>query len=499
MIIELLQGKTAIEKATIKGREIAKLSHAGKFTKEDVEIEILQLSQITGGVSVLARAWKLGKPIGFGKDGSVEIEKFNIYNPPIFVNDTNGDYIIEVEDKVHNTIEQVRYREDLIESIREVIFHNVRLVGKEDAQIVKGKIGRTTSTFYPNPNPESTSMDGQCNYDNSANTWATVRGASASATASDSGTSIPCYVGGFDSGGDRFWLYRAFLLFDTSSLPDTDDIDSATLSIWPTAKSETWSGTNKSLRLITTTPASNTALVTGDYDQVGSVAQATDLLTSAFTTGQYNDFTLNATGLGNIAKTGITKFGLRHTADTENEEPPTTGSDVYNGLTSILSADAGGGTANAPKLVVVHSPPTTDYTLPVVVGAFTLTGIASLFHIALRMLAVAGSFVLTGINNALIRGRGILAEVGSFSLTGIAVLFRIAVRIAAAVGQFTLTGVNTAFSFGRNIVAAVGSFVLTGFDIRTTRFWSNQTRSSSTFSNQSKNDSEWENQSESDI
>src|SRR3989344_2016473 len=49
--------------------------------------EIQSVQKIEGGIEILARAWKDGKQLGFGKDGSVEIERFKIFNPPILVDD----------------------------------------------------------------------------------------------------------------------------------------------------------------------------------------------------------------------------------------------------------------------------------------------------------------------------------------------------------------------------------------------------------------------------
>jgi len=129
----------------------------------------------------------------------------------------------------------------------------------------------------------------------------------------------------------------------------------------------------------------------------------------------------------------------------------------------------------------------TDYPLTAGIGAFTLTGIASLFHLSRlltavtgaftltgiatilsfgrKMLASAGSFVLTGIDTVLLFGKGMSAVVGSFILTGQTASLTSVRTMAVTVGTFTLTGIATAFSLGMKMVASVGTFTLTGIDV----------------------------------
>jgi hypothetical protein len=229
--------------------------------------------------------------------------------------------------------------------------------------LVPLKVGLTTSTFYPDPNVETSSVDGHCHFDSDATAWATMRTATESASFSDSGTTVQCYVGMWDTIPDKFYLYRAFYLFDTTSISDTDTVDSATFSHKVTTSLvnddlQITAG-NKGFRLIQTTPASNTALSILDFDQVGSTAGASDVLITSFATNTYYDWALNATGLGWISKTGVTKLGMRHLCDVNDEQPVAPGgADDYNLMYSYSSETAG--TTEDPKLVVVHSAGTTS-------------------------------------------------------------------------------------------------------------------------------------------
>ena len=90
-IEEMIAGKFASERADIKGREIAKIDTVSRTKRGGYDIEIVSMKAIVGGVEVFARAWDAkGNQIGFGRDGTVDIERFRIFNPPILVDDPAG-------------------------------------------------------------------------------------------------------------------------------------------------------------------------------------------------------------------------------------------------------------------------------------------------------------------------------------------------------------------------------------------------------------------------
>lgn len=349
MIKELLANKIAKERANIKASEVAKLNHKGKFLRGDLEIEITDLKAIEGGVEVFARAWKNGKQLGFGKDGSVDIERFRIYNPPILVPDDVGDVFISEIDKITGKNRVYKYREDPTEAILQVLGHNlvamknVHLVGS----IVSGKIGNTTSTFFP-------SADDSVYQNPAVTTWATIRGAATGDAARKPGVAIfPGFIRTPSSSG---WntMERGLFVFDTSTLPDTDDISSATFSLYGAGSLyDSLAGATKEIALVASTPASNTAIVADDYDQVGTTKLATNIAFASWNLTAYNNFTLNADGLAAISKTGFTKLGTRHENDRANVEPTIPGTDALSGPDAKNSAEAG--TTQDPKLVVEHT------------------------------------------------------------------------------------------------------------------------------------------------
>ena len=214
-----------------------------------------------------------------------------------------------------------------------------------EAERLKRRILFTVSTFNPNADPETTSVDGTVTDDApAADTWAGKHDAADGDNASDIANVLVRITA---SATTNRWdvIIRAFLLYDSSSLPDGDDISAANIQLWNVSKSDQLS---QSIDIITTTPASNTAIVVGDYDQVGTVLQATSLTIASITTSAYNTWTFNATGIGNISKTGISKFGARCSGDTTNTEP--TWSSAADALANNESAED----TNKPRLEVTH-------------------------------------------------------------------------------------------------------------------------------------------------
>jgi hypothetical protein len=227
--------------------------------------------------------------------------------------------------------------------------------------------GFDTLTRNPDPHPESTSVDGQVQASDSA-TWAGLR-ASGGSSAADSAATTYCCQWRSDSEG-LTWeqLSRSIFLFDTSALTASATISAAVLSLFGSAKGVI--DTNSpSLKIYTSAPASSTALAAGDFDSLGTTAQTdTAIAYASWSTAAYNDFTLNATGRGNISKVGISKFGTRDvTYDVGGTEPANNsdGSRVSANM-SAYTADQTG-TANDPKLVITYTLPAASWTPKIIV------------------------------------------------------------------------------------------------------------------------------------
>lgn len=218
----------------------------------------------------------------------------------------------------------------------------------------------TTSTFYPDPDPESATVDGmafQLYGAGSGVAWATI--IAAGGTNADDSSASETIMQIREDTASNTWrvLLRSIFLFDTSAIPDTDTISSATFSIVGTAKTDAGTPITPNIDVYTSAPASNTAIVAGDFDSLGSISQTGSPITYAgFSTSGYNDFAFNATGIGNISKTGVSKFGLRNANyDVAAIAPAWSagGTDhMFNGKFAE-TAD----TTEDPKFVAVHATP----------------------------------------------------------------------------------------------------------------------------------------------
>ena len=218
----------------------------------------------------------------------------------------------------------------------------------------------TVSTFYPDASPEITSVDGETRGGiySPVKTWADLI-AGAGTTVNDSGPNmdVRCRAAATTDRWDI--MDRVFVLFDTASIPDGDTIDSATLEFVSRTGSLA-DNFSQSLSLVLSTPASNTEIVAADHIQRGTVRQAPDITFASLTvdSATYNVMTLNATGRGNVSKTGVTKFGLTSANDIDAVSP--TWANQNGGSCQLLTADEDVAGDKRPKLVVTHtSPPST--------------------------------------------------------------------------------------------------------------------------------------------
>ena len=351
--VELKKGQ---ERANEKADEIVRCHTIGIFenVQYGVRMEIRSIEKIEGGIQVFARAWQGTKQLGFGKDGTTEWERFRIYNPPILVSDPTGDIIRTEYDKNGKITREFRFREDHMQALQDTLAHTMKVSGRTDTIIVPESMGNTTSTFFPDPSVESTSVDGWAGVDPpSCGTFTTQRDAAGN-SGSDTAATLQASLGTGGCASDTYGqMDVAITLFDTSAIADTDTVDSGTLSFFGSTKVDNFA---QSVVATNSNPASNTAVVAGDYTthvaEMGTEVGTARITVANWSTTAYNDYTLTAGGVTLISKTGISKYGFRLSGDFDNTAPTWTG-DV-GGNARSHSADAAG-TSNDPKLVVVHS------------------------------------------------------------------------------------------------------------------------------------------------
>ncbi len=227
----------------------------------------------------------------------------------------------------------------------------------------------TVSLFYPNANPESTSVDGTVQRAGVNEVWSTIR--AGAGTTVDANSATDTGPGISTSGTTNQWstMRRAIFLFDTSTLNDGAVISEAEFSLVCTDAYNTLSSA-QSVALVTSSPASDTALATGDFSNFTTIRQSDTDRSLSDIDGDTNNcdgttyltgdaFALNSTGRGNVQVAGITKFGTRFASDIDNSAPTwASGKDAY--LTQRMAEYSGG--AYAPRLSVTYTIPTTAVT-----------------------------------------------------------------------------------------------------------------------------------------
>ena len=226
--------------------------------------------------------------------------------------------------------------------------------------------GFDTLTVYPAQGQQSP-VDGSVKRLVSEEAFNTLR-ASAGTGADDTGMSGNAGMLKAGTTTDLFTeIGRGIFLFDTSALPDGTTITGATFSLWLDQRVNTLglSDSEAGLALISSNPASDSALVAADYQQFGSTRLATDIPYSSWGTGDYTDFTLNGSGIAAISKTGLSKFGTKLAIDLDGGTPNWV-SGTYVKF-SVWMADLFGIDSD-PKLIIEYGIPAQVYPESVGIG-----------------------------------------------------------------------------------------------------------------------------------
>lgn len=316
------------------------------------EVEIVALERVPGGIELMVKAWDAGLPVGFGHDGTVEIERFRILNPPTRVPD--GTYRTWTDSKGEEQ-EAPNYVEDVEGARLRVLEQAIDTISTKQpggVNIEPGKIGRTTTIVYA-------SMDGVTARGGTQETWAQLRGGNGTSEDDTSDPAEDVFIESFDNGTTEwFALKRGVYVFDTSGIPDADVISAATLSFYASGKAAVGGGFASYTTGIVSGDgiASDTSLAAADYQALAaaSTEMASRKTYGDWTISAYNGYVLDADGLAHIDVAGKTRFAHRVGADIDNSPYAIPGAgDVYNRV-DVKQVEASG-TTNDPKLTIEHA------------------------------------------------------------------------------------------------------------------------------------------------
>jgi hypothetical protein len=218
--------------------------------------------------------------------------------------------------------------------------------------LAQGSVYRADATFNPDADPETTTMDCMVGRTNKTETWATII-----AGAGDYGYDQynPRTMGTLGNPTTDRWssVWHNGYGFDLSSIGAGQQIDSATFSLWANKNYGGSSSLGASNNIYAFTPASNTAVATSDYANVGSVPFSTPrLMDDEPATSTQVDRVLNAAGLAYLPVDGVANIAFALVEAVETMTSPT----WANQNVAISNKHAeNAGTSNDPLLTVTHS------------------------------------------------------------------------------------------------------------------------------------------------
>lgn len=316
----------------------------------EFDVELVRWGYIGQSVEVLARVWRNGRQLGFGRDGMIDIERFRFNRLAMYVPDPTGDMLKTSTDLCGRTRESRILKFDPREALLKVLTQAAAETGKDSGLIVPGTIGSTTYTLYP-----TYGTDGYVAYESA--TYSTAReggGTGFTAVGAESGFSYGQY-----KNGSAYGVIEAFAHWPLTGVSGT--INSATISTMQ--NNGDFTGTNFTAEIWShaswSDPFTSSAFIAG-----GSLSGQTLYASLALTAPSddvYQAFTSQAALLTAITSAlGDDLYVMISSDRTRTNNTPTQFefqncySTDYNGVTD---------TTQDPKLVI-------DATAPPVTGGF---------------------------------------------------------------------------------------------------------------------------------
>ena len=226
--------------------------------------------------------------------------------------------------------------------------------------------------FYPDAYPEDTSVDGYAHYiAGSALYWSEIRMAVGNGAA-HAEVSLEAPIMQSSTITDKFhWLRRAYILFDTSRLPDDVEILSASVFLNGHEKLDE-AGWLPTVNIFGANPLSNTDIVAADFGSRDNNPYCdTPIGYNDWVLTNYNEFVLNEAGLAAISVGGISKFSFYFDRYDADGEVPVWGSFKKSMMTAYAADNADEG--YRPKLVITYAPLVTTQVVTAIDGS-TATG-----------------------------------------------------------------------------------------------------------------------------
>jgi len=211
--------------------------------------------------------------------------------------------------------------------------------------------GVDMGNIYPDTGTGGTTMDSMMTKGGTDDTWAFFRDA---ATGTPDETNVVFTCGEIRSDGPantyRNWA-RAIATYDTTPIPDTDDISDADINLYGRTLTDNY---DLSLTICIASPASDNDLVDADWVQTGTVEQATRFDYTNVSLTAYNVIAFTQTGRDSINKATNSRYGFRASRDLDDAEP-THQADITGTFTAWAVDDTG--TSRDEYMTATHAAP----------------------------------------------------------------------------------------------------------------------------------------------
>jgi hypothetical protein len=207
----------------------------------------------------------------------------------------------------------------------------------------------TVDTYYPGSSSTDNPVDGVVYRAGVSELFSNVRAGNGTGVGE---TWNPLMIGLYSVNGSSGYfkeLDRGEVCFNSASI-GTDNVTSSVLSLYISGANNGLG--NPTMHICQANPAATDSLSAGDYQAMKNYTTSFGYF-SWLSPDTYNDITLNASGVSNISKSGISKFGLRLSWDMNNSFTGTWANNTYSGFQFYTSNQSG--TTSDPKLTVTHS------------------------------------------------------------------------------------------------------------------------------------------------
>lgn len=178
-----------------------------------------------------------------------------------------------------------------------------------------------TVKFYPDRDPEVTSVDGYAMRSVAYSTWSNIHDGDGT-DASDISTTEWINIRSCTDANAWRYIRRTAILLDTSSIPEGSLKEQASLHLLCGTLKNTLGG-NPAVGVYQSDPLSNTEIVPADYQRFSSVPLSNIIPMTDLVEDEWAVLNLNDAGLALVIPNGITKLGIREaTYDAADTPPP---------------------------------------------------------------------------------------------------------------------------------------------------------------------------------